>query len=346
MATIGVEYITYSDLAKRMMSEGNKKIGAVIDLMSKDSAILNDIPMIECNNGTAHVTPQRVTLPTGTWRDINKGVQSSYSETIQVTDKCAQLAHSFKVDRDLVNINNNKAEFLASEEAAHLEGMSQEMAATVFNGDFSESDSMFLGIRPRYNDFKKRLFGEQILDGRPATDTSTDAKYSSIYLINWSPMSIHGIFPVGLDYGFKRDAFENDKLYDRDGNPFIGYEFFYHWNMGIAVRDPRHVVRIANISQELLAGLIETGANESAQQRLARLMFAAKAKIPTQRYGGRMFWYMNQDIMTALGILAIDKPNNMLNMSNYQGQDVVTYLGIPVRQEDNLTFNEMPVVAA
>lgn len=169
MANIGKDYFTYSDLAKKMISSGNEVIGKVIEILSQTNQIIDDIPMIQCNNGDIHKTLIRSGLPEGYWRSINQGVPNSKSDTVQVSDKCAQLASNFQVDKDLVDLNNNSRDFMASEERAHLEKQAQTMAKALFYSDYDADDTMFMGLAPRYSTLDPEVApsAANVIDARP-----------------------------------------------------------------------------------------------------------------------------------------------------------------------------------
>ena len=131
MAVIGSNSLTLQDWASRY---NDKKIDIIVEILSLENQILDDMMWMEGNTTTVYKTTIRSGLPTVAWRLLNYGVQPSKSKTVQVTDTCGNLEAFSKVDKDLADLNGNKAEFRLSEDRAFLEAMSQEMATTLIYG--------------------------------------------------------------------------------------------------------------------------------------------------------------------------------------------------------------------
>ena len=79
MATIG-SIATLLDFARR--SDPNGKIMRIVELMSQDNPILQDMLWMEGNLPTGHLTTVRVGLPSVAWRMLNYGVQPSKSKKL------------------------------------------------------------------------------------------------------------------------------------------------------------------------------------------------------------------------------------------------------------------------
>lgn len=345
MALIGNGYVTYADYAQKLVSSGKKEIGAPIEMLSQVNPILDDMPIVKCNNGTTHKTLIRTGLPDADWRSLNRGISPSKSETTAVEDKCGQLASMFQVDEDLVKLYNNSSDYIMSEEVAFVESFTQKMTDALFYGNFNDGDAMFLGLTPRYPTLNNKLAAtaRNVVNARPSTDTGADPVYASAWLINWGPNTAHGIYPDGLEAGFSRNPHMNTTLVDRDGREFPGHKIFYKWNLGLTIRDWRSVVRVANISEAGLADMVKEGAGESPQQVLARLMILAATRLP-RSYNTRPIWYMNQDTFTMLSLIAFEKGLATIQVGMDGMRAVQTFNGIPVKIVDALKFNEMPVI--
>ena len=72
MATIGTQNPTLIDLQKRMNPNG--KIAQIIEQLNQSNEIIQDMTMIECNDGTSNKTTVRTGLPDATWRMLYGGV--------------------------------------------------------------------------------------------------------------------------------------------------------------------------------------------------------------------------------------------------------------------------------
>src|SRR5262245_58255461 len=148
MATLASTALTFIDWAKRQEDE---KIAVIIELLSQTNEILEDMMVVEGNLPTGHRTTVRTGLPQATWRRINEGVPTAKSTTAQITDAVGDLEVYSVIDKKLADLNGNTAEFRLSEDKSFLEGMSQQVAATLFYGNQYVNPERFTGFAPRYS---------------------------------------------------------------------------------------------------------------------------------------------------------------------------------------------------
>src|SRR5574337_853975 len=148
-ATIGATALTYGDWAKRM--DDGYRVASIIELLSQTNEILEDMLVMEGNLPTGHKTTIRTGLPQATWRLLNQGVPNAKSTTAQIVDTCGNLETYAVIDKDIADLNANTAEFRLSEVKAFLEGMSQQVAATLIYGNQFLNPERFTGLAPRYN---------------------------------------------------------------------------------------------------------------------------------------------------------------------------------------------------
>lgn len=132
MTVLATTHPTLLDVAKRL--DPNGKIDTIVELLNQTNEVLDDLTFVEGNLPTGHKTTVRVGLPVPTWRKLYGGVQPTKSKTTQVTDSCGMLEAYAEIDKALADLNGNTAAFRLSEDSAHIEGMSQEMASTIFYG--------------------------------------------------------------------------------------------------------------------------------------------------------------------------------------------------------------------
>ncbi len=94
-------------------------------------------------------------------------------------------------------------------------------------------------------------------------------------------------------------------------------------------------MRIANISSAGLAG--------ATPPDLITLMVKAYNRLGDYKRLGRCVIYCNETVATYLDIQAMNKSNVWLAMREYDGHDVLTFRGIPIRRVDALTSTEAVV---
>ena len=324
---IGTMNPTILDVAKRMTGDGN--LDKIVEMMNQTNEVLTDMTMLEGNLPTGNVSTVRTGLPKVAWRVFNDGVEPSKSATAQATDTCGMLEAYAVVDRELAKIANNAKEFRLQEDRAFLEAMNQEMASTLFYGSKAMPEK-FVGLTPRYSD-KTAKSGENIIDAG-----GTGVNLTSIWLVVWSPNTVHGIYPKGSKVGFEM---EDDGVVDvttPEGKKYKAYQTHYQWKNGLTVRDWRYVVRIANIDVTKLKKDASTGAD------LIDLMIDAEEKVPNLGMG-RPVWYMNKTVRGFLRKQLNEGHKYQTAAGEEPGKITVDFNGTPVRRTDALIIGEQQV---
>lgn len=329
MAAIGNTALTYTDWAKRY---NDGRISVIVELLSQTNEILDDMRWVEGNLPTGHRTSVRTGLPQGTWRQLNYGVQPTKSTTTQITDACGMLETYSEIDKALADLNGNTSEFRLSEDKAFLEGLSQQLAQTLFYGNTDSTPEKFMGLSLRFNTVNPSngAIAQNVIDGG-----GTGADKTSVWLVVWSDFTVHGIFPKGSKGGLQMRDLGEQTLTDPNGNRFQGYRTHYKWDAGLTVRDWRYAVRIANIDVSDLAG--------GSPPDLIKMMIKATHKVPSLKTGQPVF-YMNRTGRQWLDIQAATKDNVMLKISEFEGRPVREFLGIPIRTCDQILNTEARVI--
>ena len=176
MATVGNTYLTLADKLKRQ--NGNEHIAAIIEILAEYNSMIEDAPVIECNNGTKHRTTMRTALPAVSWRVLNEGVPESKSSTTQVEDSTGILEGWSRTDQALVDLAVDKAGFRLSESRAFLEAMNQEAETGLFYHNTNTDPEKILGLAPRFNDTSAENGGQIIDAGGSGSNTS-------IWFVTW-----------------------------------------------------------------------------------------------------------------------------------------------------------------
>jgi hypothetical protein len=343
MATLTTQNPTLLDVAKRTDPDG--KIATIVELLAATNPVLQDMSWVEGNLPTGHRTTIRTGLPTPTWRKLYGGVTPTKSTTAQVTDSCGMLEAYAEVDKALADLNGNTAAFRLTEDQAHIEGMSQEMAQTLFYGNEGSEPEAFTGLAPRYNSLSAQNADNIIVGGGSGSDNT------SIWLCVWGPRTGFGIYPKASQGGLQMTdkgqvTVENATDYSGGavgGGRFEAYRTHYRWDAGLTIRDWRYFVRIANIDYSTLFvdGTATDRAN--AQKALINLMVQATERIPN--FGaGRAAFYMNRRLREALRLGILEKVSSNLTWETVAGKRVMVFDDIPVMRTDALTNAEATVV--
>jgi hypothetical protein len=330
MALLPVSNPTMADVAKRLDPDG--KIDTIVELLESTNEVLTDLTVMEGNLPTGHRTTVRTGLPEATFRRMYGGVQPGRSTTAQITDNCGMLEAYAEIDKALADLNGNEAAFRLSEDSAHIEGMSQKMATTLFYGNEGVTPEAFTGLTPRFNSLSAQN-ADNIINAAGAGADNT-----SIWLCVWGPNTGHGIYPKGSQAGLKMEdkgqiTVEN---VDGAGGRMEAYRTHYRWDMGLSIRDWRYFVRIANIDVSDLNTIANT-------KNLITWMIMAAERIPS--FGkGRAAFYVNRTIREKLRLGILERVSNNLSWETVSGKRVMTFDDIPVRRTDAL-INAEAVVA-
>lgn len=338
MATLAANALTLADWADRLDPDGTTP--DVAELLTQMNVILQDAVFIEGNLPTGHRVVVRTGLPTVYWRALNAGVPTSKSTTATVDEACGMLEAYSEIDKDLASLNGNTAGFRLSEDVAFLEAMNQTQASTMFYGNPGTDPKQYLGLAPRYSSLSAGN-GQSILD---AGGVSTNN--ASIWLIVWGQNTVFCPFPKGSKAGLQHEDLGEVTVYDGPtGTAATGrYQALrthYQWKNGLAVKDWRYVVRIANINT---ANLIA----ESSPANLIKLMTRALFRSPSLSMGRPVF-YMNRTVAEMLPIQGLNNSSNAVKVQdalNQFGQPIVnmSFLQVPIRICDQLLNTEARVV--
>lgn len=331
MATLAVTHPTLLDLAKQL--DPNGTAADVVEILNETNEILDDMAWIEGNLITGNRTTIRTGLPAPTWRKMYGGVQPSKGQTAQITDNTGMLEAYAEVDKALADLNGNKASWRMNEDRAHIEGISQEIADTLFYGNEATVPEKFTGFGPRYNSLSAAN-AENIID---AGGTGTDN--TSIWLVVWGP-AVHGIVPKGSKAGMQTEDLGRVTIENVDGSGgrMEAYRTHYRFDAGLTLRDWRYVVRICNIDKSLLIKDISTGAD------ISDLMVQAIEQVPNIN-GGRPVFYVSRRIRAMLRRQQINAiKNSTLTIEQMSGKKVLAFDGIPVKRVDAISADEARVV--
>lgn len=334
MATIGNLVLTYADWAKRVDPDG--KVATVVEILNQQNEVLEDMLVMECNDGTSHKTTTRTGIPSAAWRMLNYGVPRVKTTTAQVKDTTGMLESYSEVDKDLAKLSGDVAGFRLSEANGIMEGMNQQMATTLFYGNTNTNPDRFLGLAPRYSTIltANADSAENVIDGGGVGATNT-----SIWLVYWGANTVHGLFPKGSKAGLLHEDLGEDTLIDAVGGRYQGYRDHFKWDLGMSLRDWRYVVRIANVD---VAAII-ADATFAKLKALISLMIDAEEKIRVPG-NGRPSWYMNRQVRALLRKAIIERMVGNLTEERIAGKRVTMFDGIPVRAVDALLNTEARIV--
>lgn len=328
MAAITATNPTLLDLARA--TDPNGQIAVTAEVLNLTNEVLADMTYVEGNLTTGHRSVIRSGIPAPTWRAMYGGVQPNKSTRATVTDSCGMLEAYAEVDKALADLSGNAAAFRMSEDKAHIEGINQALATTIFYGSEVTTPDSFTGLAPRFN-LSTAANGENVIKGGGVSTPN-----ASIWLVVWSPETVHGIVPRGSKAGMQitdKGAITIENA-DGAGGRMEAYRTHYRLDCGLVVKDWRFVVRICNIDKALLSVSLSTGAN------LPDLCYQALEQIPNLSMG-RPAFYMSRSVRSMLRRqMSAGTKGSTLEITNVGGQMVESFQGVPLRRVDALQADE------
>lgn len=349
-----LQQLSLADLAARLNPDGS--VAKVAEVLTQTNEILADIPYVQANEYTGHRFSVRTSLPKAYWKMLNRGVPASKSSVASVTETLGRLQALSKIDKQELELNGNSKAFRFLEEKAFIEALNQSMTEALFYNDSRVHPEGLMGFAPRYDhlvseadrfDPKCVDICKNVLDAGGTGDHLT-----SIWLIGWSTDTVFGIYPKGdVGYGLKSEDLGNQQAFDEFGNTYQTVQTEYSWTCGLAIKDPRYVVRIANVDpQELLKGKGMGTGDLKAEDSYNLVMLIDKAiNLIPSRGNVHLCMYMNTDVLHALNVI-----NYRTNAQVVRILDGIDQFGrnvswnqfrdVPLRRVDKLTNLEKQLV--
>lgn len=327
MSVIGVLNPTLADYKKSLDPNGQQ--AATIEILNQVNEILDDLTFIEGNLPTGHRSSIRTGLPAPTVYKLYGSVFPTKSRREQITDNAAMYQDYMEIDPELLALSGDA--FKTDEAVAHIEGFGQKIASDIFYSNEVVTPEGFTGLAPRFNDLSAENAQNIINAGGSGSDNL------SIWLIGWSPSTCTMFFPKGSQAGLAINAKGVDTVNMADGSKAERDITHMKWNLGLALRDWRFVVRAVNIDKSALTHDASSGAD------LITIMTRMLERIE-MRGDVRYAFYGPRIVREYLRTQMVEKvKNSTLSMDTVAGRRVLQFDGIPVRRVDALSADEAAI---
>jgi hypothetical protein len=328
MTTLATTNLTLADIAAQTQDQKIMDIGEILNATNE---IIGDMSWVECNDGTQHKSAIRTGIPTPTWRKLYGGIGSTKSTTAPVVDACGMLEDLAEADVDLIDKSPDPGKVRLNEARAHIEGMSQTYASTLFYGDQAINKERFTGLAPRFNALSTsgNSSGYNVINGAASGSDNT-----SIWLILWDENTVSGLYPRGSKAGLSHQDEGMDWVLDPADSTkkYKVYRDHFKWDCGLYVKDWRYIVRIANIDVSDLNTLANT-------KLLVQWMTQATERLP-QLGMGRGAFYCNRNIREKLRLGILQSITTQLTWETVAGKRVMMFDEFPVRRCDAILNTE------
>jgi hypothetical protein len=313
--------LTLAELAKRHDPKG--ETASIVESLTADNEIMQDISYMEANDRTSHLMVRRVSQPSGSWRKLNSGVAKETSKTQEVRETVGMLESYSEIDKALVDMATDPNAFRNGENKSFLEGMSQTIATAIFYSSVSANPEKFDGFNVR--------MGSLAATANVVGQGGTGSDLTSIYMINFAPGKVYGIYPKGhKTMGIEHRDLGEETSIDASSLMHQVVRDWFGIKMGLAVQDDRCIGRLANIES--------TGAsNTFDEDNLITIL----NRMPKSGAGVKL--YVNDTIQTQMEIKLKDKNNIYYTASNGEGlagERMLRFRGNPIRKCDAITITE------
>jgi hypothetical protein len=314
--------LTLIELAKRT-NQGN--LLTIAEVMDESNAILKDGPWLEANQATGHLITRRNSLPGGTFRKLNAGIDAESSSTTQLTEPMSMLEAYSKVDEELVKLAPDPITFRNGEDMAFVEGLAQSLADLVIYGNMGTYPERINGFATRYDS----LSFANVYNGK-----GSGSDLTSLWIIQWDPVwGVHWIYPRGSkSMGIDAIDMGIELVLDSDSKPFRAYRTWFKSKCGIAIHDDRCVARYANIETA-----VDAATNIFDEDIVIRML----RNLPHEGKGAVI--YGNRTILSQMDIRSKDKANVNYGTADIYGVPTTTFRGVPVRQVDAILNTESAI---
>lgn len=326
MSTLSAQFPTLVDVAQETGADGN--LLPIAEILQGTNEMIQDIPWYECNDGMGHKTVVRTGYPTGTFRKLNQGVPAEKGTTTPLRFSTAMLESYSKPDAALVNMSGGAA-YRSRQDRAAIIGMGKTFSSKVIYGNDASTPEEFTGLAAFFAAISGVESGENIINAGGAGSDNT-----SIYVVNWGPEAIYGVYPRGSKAGLTHT--DKGQLTERDSNQnsYEAYVSHFKWDCGLVVSDWTRAARIANIDTSDLDTISNT-------PNLINWLVMALERVEAP--DGKVAIYCNKKIREKLRLGALNKASSQLTFENVGGHPVVSFSGAPVRRVDALLNTEAAI---
>lgn len=295
--------LTLRDVAAKLKSDGKTFDSDMINLVYQSNPLLQDLPVVEANDGSSNLTKYRVALPKVKFTGYREGVKPSKGGVTSVRNTAAHMDAIIEMSQREWDEAPDKNMFLADEAMDQIEAMNQTQSEEMiygslaknvrgYNGFFAHQKAAGYTIGGTFNgshayddkhpDFYLMDAGGTLTQKGTGADrdgfwnevttniaTPDAVNIRSIGLVGVGTRTVRGFYPRGTSAGIKKGEWkEHETLLDENGGKYEGCSQFLSWDFGLDIRDWRYVGWIRNLD---LASLDKRGPEQHIRTMLRRL---------------------------------------------------------------------------
>jgi len=333
MAVLGNTYLQLIDF----MKQADNPLGDIVEALHRINPFMKDANVLTCNKGTKHQSVIRTDLPSVSWGAIYQGIAQSKSTTTQVEDTTGFVEGLSSVDERLLSLyGDNAAKVRLSEGQSFMESIAQTVDSAIWYSNVNINGKQFHGLAPRYNTLDN--------GGGTGSDNAT------IWFVTHGDQQTSVIVPENISAGIQREDMGRQRILDGAGNPFYVKEEKFTQHVGVTVKDWRYNARVANIDvSDLIAGSVAL--NPLMRKAYYKMQGRRNYSLDVagQFNPGNTVIYMNKTLMEALDAESTNarggSTDNFVRLvpKELQGEEVLTWRGMPIRETDSLLNTEAAI---
>lgn len=339
MAVRNTGLLTLKD-ASKTMKLGNR---VVAEVLLESNPMTKDAPYQVMNEGVRHIEPLRSDLPEVYYRKANQAIPPSKSTIENREFQAAHFESKSQMDETVAELGGKQNIPLnrQNQADAHIQAMGNELADLFVYGSPVQSHLKVPGLA----DILSSLNAAEPTSRQIVDAGGTGSDNTSAWLIYWGANTVFCVYPAGTESGIQRKDEGRVKILAKtatgEQGDIWGYEERFMVDHGLVVKDYRGLARVANID---VSDLTTVSAAD-----LLKFMTRAHYKIPAsirEAMKGKGVWYFNSTIAAILHEQALAKVSAGagLTYANYQGEQVLYFLGNRVHEMDNILNTEARVV--
>ena len=358
MQVNGSRVLTYPDFVKGLDPKG-KFLDRCINLATRANEMLDDITVVEANNGSALETTFRTEVPKPVWTQYYSGIPSNKGSKAKLKVSCGQMGTKITIAKRLYDKALSKGRgyadaLLADEVSAAQEGMKLEMGNALIYGLLSDNPLGFNGLFKHYDryggdDTDDRNSAHYVLNAlgvAGGANAASETKLGSIALVGWDPNSITCFHAEnhqsgGIEVTEKKEMQVVDPDMGADAT-YEAYVQYMYWELGLAVRDFRCGGRICNIQRN---DMMDHADGEKASDAAGRYVELIDRLAQRVHEKGRQAWYMDKLVWENVSVLySRITRQNAITFTHVEGHKERRLYGIPVRIQDCMKVHEEKVL--
>lgn len=338
-------YLTMAELIRREDPKGN--LAQIIDVLSQENRILEDITWLECNSGTYYEDTRAATEPAGSERAYDEGVNPEAGTTEKILEPTCMFNGLSEVDVAKFQHSPDPSAARAGEDDFFLKGMTKTFVSRLFDGNRNTDPRQIMGVNNRslYSTLQTLGSETEVFDNAEGNASAT-ANKTSIYCIQWGEKRVNCIYPRNDPRGGSSDTLpvkmeDFGKSIQTDVGGTKKRPVWQTWftnDFGLFIHDYRCIKRVVNISTTNIDDVDDFGFSEVPLIRLYNQLHHGGA--------GAVF-YCNRTVLTQAQERANEKGNAYFE-TNMEGEGpfakpVTRFLGIPFKLVEQITNTQAQV---